>query len=273
MKFRKPKPKPKPQKVGIVSTVDDVLRVAKSQLGYRETGSNRSKYGAAYGLNGQPWCAMYVWWVFRECGIDLRRYSDNVAYTPNFADDLLRHGWSVGKSTARPGDIVFYDFPDKVRRIQHVGIVVQNNGNSIVAIEGNTSGSNNSNGGRVMLRTRSMNLISAVRRPPMLALNHPVEPKNPPPAPSPAASNELIAFAKGLNEAKTHVLQLGSKGKPVEYLQIMLNIKYGGSGKTGLLVDGDFGPRTHDFVVWTQGVSGLVKDGIVGPATWKSIAP
>lgn len=267
--------KPKQQKVEIMSTVDDILRVARTQLNYQESprGSNRTKYGKAYGLDGQPWCAMFIWWVFRECGVDLRRYSDNVAYTPNFADDLLRHGWSVSKSTARPGDIVFFDFPDKVRRIQHVGIVVQNNGSSLITIEGNTSGSNNSNGGRVLQRSRSMSLVAAVRRPPMLALTHAVQPKNPAPAPSPKASVNLEAFAKGLKEARTHVLCRGLKGNAVEYLQILLNVKYGGQGKTGLLPDGDFGPRTEDFVIWTQGVSGLVKDGIVGPATWNVIAP
>lgn len=267
--------KRKPKKVGIVSTVDDILRVARSQLNYQESprGSNRTKYGAAFGLNNQPWCAMFVWWVFRECGVNLKSYSDNVAYTPNFADDLLRHGWSVDKHTARPGDIVFFNFPDKVRRIQHVGIVVQNNGGSLVTIEGNTSGGNNSNGGKVMQRNRAMSVVAGVRRPPMLAQHHAVEPKNPPPAPTPAAQVNLQAFLNGVNEAKTHVLQKGSKGKPVEYLQIGLNLKYGGAGKTGLLPDGDFGPRTEDFVIWTQGISGLVKDGVVGPATWKAIYP
>ena len=263
----------KRKKVQIVSSVQDVIRVAQSQLGYRESGKNNTKFGQAYGLNNQPWCAMFVWWVFRECGINLKRYSDNVAYTPNFANDLLRAGWSVSKGQARAGDIVFFDFPDKVRRIQHVGIVLQNNGGSLVTIEGNTSGGNNSNGGRVMQRSRAISLVKAVYRPPMLAAFHTVEKKNPPPAPSPAATNALAPFIAGVKLAKKSTLSLGDRGKAVEYLQIGLNLKYGGAGKTGLLQDGDFGPRTKEFVLWTQGISGLVKDGVVGPATWAVIYP
>jgi hypothetical protein len=48
--------------------VRDVVRVATSQLGYHERGDNLTKYGAWYGLNGQPWCGMFVSWVFAKAG-------------------------------------------------------------------------------------------------------------------------------------------------------------------------------------------------------------
>lgn len=260
-----------------MATAADVIAAARAELGNRESprGSNNSKYNAAYGAPRQPWCGMFVWYVFRKVGIDLRKYSDNPAYTPNFAGDLAAKGWTVTKKSAQPGDIVFFDFPGHARRIEHVGIVVQNQGPILVTIEGNTSLGNNSNGGQVLMRTRALSLVKAVMRPPMLGQHAVVQPKpaQTPPAPSPAASVGLQAFARGVAEAKTHTLQIGSKGDPVKYLQIGLNLKYGGSGKTGLLEDGDFGPRTRDFVMWTQGVSGLAIDGIVGPATWHSIYP
>ena len=56
-------------------TRDDVLKIAAWQLGVLENpaGSNRQKYGEAYGMNGQPWCVMFVWWVCREAGFNLRK--------------------------------------------------------------------------------------------------------------------------------------------------------------------------------------------------------
>ena len=39
-----------------------ILDTALAELGYRESpfGSNRTKYGQWYGLDGQPWCVMFV---------------------------------------------------------------------------------------------------------------------------------------------------------------------------------------------------------------------
>ena len=34
----------------------DIVDVAVGEIGYREQGSNRTKYGAWYGMNGAPWC-------------------------------------------------------------------------------------------------------------------------------------------------------------------------------------------------------------------------
>ena len=63
----------------------------------------------------------------------------------------------------QPGDIVIYDWgrdgvPD------HCGIIETVGGSSVVAIEGNTAVGNDSNGGEVMRRTRTLSqIIGAVR--------------------------------------------------------------------------------------------------------------
>lgn len=57
-------------------------------------------------------------------------------------------------------------------------------------------------------------------------------------------------------------LRLGSKGPEVERLQKLLHVKP---------ADGDFGPKTLAAVKEYQKSHGLVADGVVGPATWKSI--
>lgn len=50
-----------------------VLQVAESQLDTKEfpPGSNKTKYGVWYGIDGQKWCAIFVSWVFNEAGLPL----------------------------------------------------------------------------------------------------------------------------------------------------------------------------------------------------------
>ncbi|WP_055489058.1 peptidoglycan-binding protein [Streptomyces sp. TP-A0356] len=59
----------------------------------------------------------------------------------------------------------------------------------------------------------------------------------------------------------TEILELGSTGSCVEYLQ----------GKLAVTVDGTFGRRTYNAVVATQEHCKLHVDGIVGPKTWDAI--
>ena len=56
-----------------MATVRELLDIARGELGYKETpaNSNRTKYGAWYGLDGQPWCVMFVEWVFAQAGVKL----------------------------------------------------------------------------------------------------------------------------------------------------------------------------------------------------------
>jgi len=50
--------------------MSNVVDIAKSQLGYQEVGTrNDSMYGKWYGLNYNPWCAMFVSWCFDQAGL------------------------------------------------------------------------------------------------------------------------------------------------------------------------------------------------------------
>jgi hypothetical protein len=60
-------------------------------------------------------------------------------------------------------------------------------------------------------------------------------------------------------------LQLGSKGKKVVVLQKRLNRDF--PAFSHLVEDGDFGEQTRRVVVDFQRASGLVDDGVAGPAT------
>jgi surface antigen len=122
----------------VTGTAADVLATARSQLGTveRPPGSNRTRYGAAYGGDGQAWCAKFVWWVFRESHAS--GLIPKAAYTPTFAKWFRDQGRWGG--SPRPGAVVFFDFPgDGVNRISHVGLVeAVNRDGTIQTIEGNT---------------------------------------------------------------------------------------------------------------------------------------
>lgn len=132
-----------------------VIKRARAEIGYTETpaGSNRTKYGVWYGMNGQPWCAIFISWLFRDA---LRLIGGKHAYTPTFAAWFKKAGqWGT---EPRVGAIAFFDFPDNVNRIQHVELVVGvPNSRIIETVGGNTSSGNSgsqSNGGGVFARTR-----------------------------------------------------------------------------------------------------------------------
>ena len=54
-----------------MATARDVLNIARNDLGYKESpaGSNRTKYGEWYGLNGQPWCMMAIQFWLNQAGV------------------------------------------------------------------------------------------------------------------------------------------------------------------------------------------------------------
>ncbi|AUG56658.1 glucosaminidase domain-containing protein [Acetivibrio saccincola] len=49
--------------------VDRMLSIATEQWGYREKGENLTPYGEWYGMNGQPWCVMFISWCADQAGI------------------------------------------------------------------------------------------------------------------------------------------------------------------------------------------------------------
>ena len=135
------------------------LQKAITQLGVTESpaNSNNNKYGSWYGVNYQPWCAMFVTWCFEQTGdspsfVKGSRY----AYCPYIVADARANRYGL-KTTDDPipGDVVVYDWSyDTV--YDHVGIFEKwVGGGTFQAIEGNTSYSSNSNGGEVMRRERS----------------------------------------------------------------------------------------------------------------------
>lgn len=139
-----------------------LLQVAKWQLGVCEYphGTNKVKYAEEYGLNGQPWCVMFVWWCFREAGFNLYKTASCTSLTNRYK---AASQWVTGGY--RPGDIVMFDFSGRRNRTQHCGIVIEATDTHVVTIEGNTSNTSDANGGMVMKRTRSVKYVTGACRP------------------------------------------------------------------------------------------------------------
>jgi len=136
---------------------EKVIAIAKREIGVTEVpfNTNKTKYGQWFGLNGVAWCGIFVSWCYDKAGFPL----GNIGFTKGFAgcQTAYDHFKKSGEITTnpQPGDIVLFDWNGD-KRYDHVGIFVswQKKGKSFNTIEGNTSMTNQSNGGCVMDRVR-----------------------------------------------------------------------------------------------------------------------
>lgn len=124
----------------------DIVDVAIGEIGYREQGSNKTKYGVYTGANGAAWCHSFVSWCAHEAGVStsIVPKTASVAYGMQWYQKkgLFKY---KGKYTPKRGDIVYF----KTGR-SHVGIVESVSGGQLHTIEGNTSD-------KVARRTYSLN--------------------------------------------------------------------------------------------------------------------
>lgn len=153
-----------------MATVKSLLDIARAELGTKESpmNSNNVKYNTAFygqevhdGLWGTkfPWCVVFAWWCCGKAGVSL---PIKTASCTALRDAAQAAGMWI-TSGYQPGDIVIYDWGGD-KKPDHCGIVETAGGASVVAIEGNTAVGNDSNGGEVMRRTRTMSqIIGAVR--------------------------------------------------------------------------------------------------------------
>jgi len=149
------------------------MRIALSQKGVREhpfgsnSGPKVKEYQASTSLGGTgwPWCAAFCCWSFDEAG---RRFAGwNTAYVPEYVSVARagKHGLSVvDAARVIPGDLACFDWQGD-GECDHIGIVTTKvRSGNFQCIEGNTSFGNDSNGGQVMLRDRSVNSVGCFIR-------------------------------------------------------------------------------------------------------------
>lgn len=145
--------------VSVPVTAGKVLDLARGELGQHEepANSNKTKYGAWFGMNGVAWCNIFVTWVLHHAGAtNVPKFS----YTPSSEQWFKDHGaWRDPRHyKPKPGDIVWFNFPnDGVNRTSHIGIIEGNLDDGRVAtIEGNTNGAGGRTGGQVLRHNRSI---------------------------------------------------------------------------------------------------------------------
>lgn len=146
----------------MAKTADEVLKTAKSYLGVKETYNNNVifntwYYGRVVSGPEYPWCIVFIWAVFTlaNCG-DLLYGGKRIASAPY----LMQWFADRGKldMIPRKGDVAFFNFNGGTLA-EHGGIVESYGNGYVTTIDGNTSASNQSNGGQVARRTRPMSQV------------------------------------------------------------------------------------------------------------------
>jgi hypothetical protein len=149
------------------------LAEARRWIGTHEDppGSNRTPFGVWFGLDGVPWCNIFVSYCFitgakyvicagyKGVGV----YAKGCTYVPTTEAWLQVSQMWKGRTEPLPGDIAIYNWhggaPD------HIGIVEEYlGGGRFNAIEGNTGIGNDANGGQVMRRLRYLSDVDGFGR-------------------------------------------------------------------------------------------------------------
>jgi hypothetical protein len=132
-------------------TAARVIEIALGEVGIIEEPVNRTKYGKFTMADGLPWCGSFIMWVFNKANLKVPHCVSTPVGAQKFKD---QNRWS---ETPERGYIAFMDFPhDGVDRISHVGVVIDVKKDSVITVEGNTSGTGDQrNGGMVMIKERS----------------------------------------------------------------------------------------------------------------------
>jgi len=134
-----------------------IVEIAEKEVGYIEQIGNKTKYGKWFGMDGVPWCGMFVSWVYAKAGYPLPK----IGFTKGFAGCQAAYEYFKKKGMItkdqKPGDIVLFDFNGD-GRFDHTGIFTSKNHITALekfpCIEGNTSDKNQNNGGQVMKKNR-----------------------------------------------------------------------------------------------------------------------
>lgn len=235
-------------------TARGMLAEARKSLGLGEPNHIQrwyaNRHGSAFKGNF-PWCNAAVTYWARHSGSNAVLPAGDRAYTVWHAQDFQKiDRWKSGtaaniKQFARPGDIVFFDWSgtNSVGKIDHIGIVEKVLSDARVqTIEGNTANA-------CRRRVRAANVIAGFGRPRYSGGSS---------KPSESWPGRYLKLTDPF-----------MRGSDVEWVQDRLNAK-GASPK--LAEDGEYGPKTRKEVIDYQRAHKLETDGIVGPATWGSLA-
>jgi hypothetical protein len=137
------------------ATRNTLVDIARSQIGIRETtGNNDGREVEAYLKvtklpKGNPYCAAFVSWVFREAGFAAPRTAWSPALFPTARSTLH----------PKPADVLGI-YSSKLKRIAHAGLLERRQNNWIISIEGNTNADGGREGDGVYRKWRHVSTIA-----------------------------------------------------------------------------------------------------------------
>ena len=246
-----------------MANAKDVLDIAKAEIGYKESpaGSNITKFGKWYGMDGVQWCAIFVSYCFYKAGLPLPATTPKgFAYCPSGADYFKSKGQFF--SAPKIGDVVFFDFHkgrractindgDNVRCSDawHIGIVEEiNSDGTITSIEGNTSSTSIGNGGEVMRRTRGRDLWYGFGRP----------------------NYSTVSRVSNYPQFQGRIILLTSPNMKGEDIKIWKNRMIERGWNLGSGADDLFDRKADEVLRKFQREKGLEDDGQLGELSWNA---
>lgn len=251
-------------------TASKLIEIAEKEVGYLEKKSNSqldsktanagsanwTKYGKWYGLNAQPWCAIFVSWCFGQLtGSKIEAQKMLCGYLWASCTQMYNAFKKEGRAytSPKPGDIIVFNKVKGSTTMAHTGIVKKVTGTRVYTIEGNTSAQVGvvENGGGVAEKNYplSSNRIGGYLRPYY------------------TETSETSKTVSNVVTINPKLLQKGDKGAAVIALQKCLL----GWGYNPGVIDGDFGSNTDKALKAFQKAQSLEVDGIAGTQTWKTL--
>ena len=201
-----------------MATALDIVNTAQKQVGFVEGTNNDNPYGTWYEMNHEPYCAMFVSWVFAENNLSnlvAAQTTKGFAYCPAGLSWFQREGRIVDKYSGQPGDIVFYSFAGN-GQADHVEIIVNASKDGITTVGGNTSPdhaltASQANGNGVYLRHRPYLYVLAIARP---AYTTPLKSATSMATKKPVAVGTAAATALGAGGVAVHQSSTPATTKP-----------------------------------------------------------
>ena len=201
-----------------MATALDIVNTAQKQVGFVEGTNNDNPYGTWYEMNHEPYCAMFVSWVFAENNLSnlvAAQTTKGFAYCPAGLSWFQREGRIVDKYSGEPGDIVFYSFAGN-GQADHVEIIVNASKDGITTVGGNTSPdhaltASQANGNGVYLRHRPYLYVLAIARP---AYTTPLKSATSMATKKPVAVGTAAATALGAGGVAVHQSSTPATTKP-----------------------------------------------------------
>lgn len=103
----------------------DIIGFAKTQVGYAESGTNNTYFGKWFGLNYNPWCAMFVSWCAAKAGVPKSKLPRLASADRSWAKSqgvYHKSKYRGGNYTPKKGDLIYFSWSGR-DWADHIGMV------------------------------------------------------------------------------------------------------------------------------------------------------